>query len=181
MKAPEQVAKKITEVIASKSFKLFRDKKFRRLNNFASIDQEEQDRIFNEIVVTGLALAVLTYENLAKRSDNKSPVLEQYFRNLQLEMTNYYGNWLKEIGSKPADAELWKKLVLMRCDEYRKDEKFFFKKKVEPDNKWPYVTAIGGFRHITRSKGKPEDELYYIFLRLITKIFAEISRSVLSM
>jgi len=178
MKDPEQVAKKITENIAAKSFKLFRDKKFRRLNNFENIDQVEQDRIFNEIVLTGLALAILTFENLEKRT-RETPMFEQYFRYLQLEMANYYGNWLNELGSKPSDVELWKKLVKMRCDEYKKDEKRFLRKKNSLKNEWPHITAIGGFRHITRGKGKPEDELFIIFIRWIAGIYENISKSIL--
>ncbi len=47
------------QIIAEASFSFWNTKSFRALVNFEKIDQTEQDRIFNELEVTGLGLAAL--------------------------------------------------------------------------------------------------------------------------
>ena len=179
MENTEIIARKITEMIADESYHLFRDKKFRRLNNFEKIDQVEQDRIFNEIVVSGLALAVLMFEALAELNSENRKDLEQLFLNLKVETTSYYGNWLKEMGTEVEFADLWKGLIEMRCDEYHKDRDEYLKDIKIKANPWKHIVSIGGFRHITRGKGKAEDELFKIFIHWIDNISKQITKILL--
>jgi hypothetical protein len=182
LKSPDEVARKITEMVASEAFKLFRDKKFRRSSLLETFDQTEQDRIFNEIVVSGLSLAVLMFEALSERAKDKKEI-SQYYAELQMESASRYGNWLKEMGTPPALADMWKGLINMRVDEYRKDYRKY-KRELSDDkakgNPWVFVVAIGGHNHLRRGKGKPEDELLKIFLRWVCSIAEKISRELIS-
>ncbi|OGD65255.1 hypothetical protein A2215_01025 [Candidatus Berkelbacteria bacterium RIFOXYA2_FULL_43_10] len=130
MKAPDIVARKITEKIASSAFKLFRDKKFRRLVELEKFDQTEQDRIFNEIVISGIALGYLFFDTLSERPEYENDV---YFPEIKIELLSSYGNLLKEIGSKDEDASLFKTVIKMRIDEcqkeYRKNKKTYHYRK----------------------------------------------------
>lgn len=166
MKAADTIAKEITNKIAASSFKLFRDRKFRRLAELEKFDQTEQDRIFNEIVISGLALSILFFRTMMeKQKDN-------YFYEVETELFSAYGNILKEIGAQKKDADLFKTVIKMRVDEYQKQ--YIKYKKHLPSEKavvWPFVVAIGGYDHITRGKGKPEDPLYMIFFEWIKKMF----------
>jgi hypothetical protein len=47
----EATAAGLIQVAAHRAFGLFRDKEFRRLASFDRLDQAEQDRVFNELVV----------------------------------------------------------------------------------------------------------------------------------
>ena len=168
-KNPEEIAKKITEDIASSSFDFFKQSDFRELVNFEKLERTEQDRIFNEIVVTGLSLAILMFESMEKVANNKN--LKQFLIEIRVELASYYGNWLKELGTPQEFVDLWKKLIEMRVDEYRKDYQEH-QKELEKDwkkNPWVFVTALGGYHHIRRGKVKQEDKLFKMFLKWVIK------------
>lgn len=180
MQNPEIIARKITEMIVNESFRLFRDKKFRNLCKLETFEQVEQDRIFNEIVVSGLALSILMFESLAELNRGKKQDLEQLYLNLKLEMTSCYGNWLKELGTEQKFVDIWKELIEMRCAEYRKNKEKYLKHMNIEKNPWQHIVSIGGFDHITRGKGKPEDELFQIFIHWVNKISNQIVKTMLN-
>jgi len=164
MKNPEKLARNITEMVANDSFKFFQTKDFVEMSNLKSFEQTEQDRIFNEIVVSGLALAILMFETLGKITEDER--LKQYYMESKTETESRYGNWLKELGSEPEFADSWKPLIRMRTDQYQKDYKKY-KKEFDDrakKNPWIFIVAIGGYDHITRGKGKPKDPLFLHFL-----------------
>lgn len=168
-KNPEEITKKITENIADSAFEFFKKPEFRNLVNFDKLSRTEQDRIFNEIVITGLSLAVLMFEGMEGMAKKESP--KQFYREMQIEMASRYGNWLKEIGTPLEFTDLWKKLIQMRVDEYRKDYQEH-RKKLEKDwkkNPWVFVAALGGYHHIRRGKGKPDDILFKMVLKWVIK------------
>ena len=119
-KEPEEIAKRITEKIAQSSFSFFKNTRFRDLLDFQNLSQIEQDRIFNELVVTGQSAAILMFETLEQRAKTKTAA--QFYRDLQIEIESRYSNWLKELGVEPEHFMLWKKLVKMRTQEYRKTD-----------------------------------------------------------
>lgn len=175
MTSPEELAKRVTEMIAKESFRIFRRKKFRELNNFPQIDQTEQDRIFNELVASGLALSILMFETIAQK---RIGVIEQYLMHARMETLSCYGNMLRNLGVEEEFAGLWKGLIKMRSDEYRKDLKIYLKHgpKTARKNPWPIIVSIGGFKHVTRGKGKPQDPLYKIFLDWICDVTLRIDK-----
>lgn len=180
MREPFEIVKNITETIANDSFRLFRDNKFRKLVDFEAKEQTEQDRIFNEIVVSGISLAVLMFDTLAKINERNNEKAEQFFLHAKMEMRNYYCNWLKSMGVDNNLTDIWKKLIDLRVAEYQKDKERYLKKEdLTKGNIWQHIVAIGGYDHITRGKGEPEDELFKIFIHFIDKMAQEISKQVL--
>lgn len=178
MKNPEMIARKITEQVAESAFGLFKNKKFRNLLDFDSLSQVEQDRIFNEIVLTGLSLAVLMFRSLGEIAQNNA---KDFFNELQMETTSYYRSWLKKLGVAEKDARIWKELIGMRCEEYQKD---FDQNRADlPDpkksNPWIAVLAIGGYHHIRRGKVSPDDPLYSMFLNWVKQQAIMISKTTL--
>lgn len=174
-KNPEEIARRLTEDIANSSFKFFRESELRRLIDFEKLDQKERDRIFNEIVATGLSLAILMFNYLAERTENAKA--KEFYIELKVEMESRYSNWLRELGTPSEFTELWKKLIRMRTEEYERD---FEEHKTELEkewkkNPWVFVTAIGGYRHIRRGRGKPKDPLFKFFLKWIIKTANAIS------
>lgn len=129
--------------------------------------------------MSGLALAILTFEALAGLNSEKRKDLEQFFLNLKVEMTSCYGNWLKELGTEAEFADLWKGLIEMRCDEYHKDNDEYLKDIKIKANPWQHIVSIGGFRHITRGKGKADDELFKIFIHWINNVSKQITKILL--
>lgn len=170
-----EIAKLLTEKIASESFTFFKEPRFRELINFEKISQTEQDRIFNEIVATGIALSVVMFEKLAALAPHEE--IRQFYAELQLEMRSYYANWLKELGTPQKFTDLWKQLIKMRTDEYEKDYQTH-QKELERDwkkNPWVFVATYGGYHHLRRGKGKSEDPLFKMFLKWNIKIANQIT------
>jgi len=168
MKSAEEIAKELISEIAKLSFKLFRNKKFRKLVELESFDQVEQDRIFNEIIISAIVLGDLFYGSVLEEPQNN----KEFFLELKTEFLSGYGNMLIDIGSDKKDADLFKKVILIRVEEYQKIYKK--DKKNLPEYKplaWPFVVAIGGYDHIKRGKGNPEDPLFQLFLDWIKQIY----------
>jgi len=154
----EKIAEKVVKKNTHSAFRIFKDEDIRKLLNFSKINQTEQDRIFNEFVVIGLSLAILTAETISKINEEKN----NSFRKLKDEIFIYYPDWLKELGVEKQYCDIWRKLIEMRCDEYQKDfEKYQAHlpdfRKVNP---WISIVAIGGLHHLRRGKTSPEDPLF---------------------
>lgn len=162
---PEHVAKKITERIASSSFKLFNDKKFRDLVNFDQLTKTEQDRIFNEIVVNAITLDILDLGSLSEQT--KTRFAENFYNETKIELYSYYGNWLRELGTPEEFAGLWKPLIDLRVKEYQKDLKTYRKqiKKTSWLTAWIHIVSLGCLKHIRRGKTKPGDPLFLMLLK----------------
>jgi hypothetical protein len=160
-KNPNEIARVMTEKIAKHAFDMFKNKDFRQLNNFEKIDQIEQDRIFNEIIVSGVVLAIFIFEKLRDASQNKK--FDQFYSEMQMELESSYGNWLRDLGAQEEHASLFKDLIKMRLKEYQKNyHKFQKEVQKRVDTKFPYlfIVAIGGSTHIARNKNKlVEDNL----------------------
>lgn len=158
---PDKAANKLTWEISKSSFKFFRDENFKKLVNFSGLEQIEQDRIFNEIVVTGISLAILMLEALSKLTSGEK---SDYMAALKNKMDEEYSNILRGFGTgiEEYHLDMWQKLIKMRCDEYRRDYREMYKEFSEPKerNGAISVTAIGGLRHIRRGKTNPQDELF---------------------
>lgn len=146
----QEVAARIVDHIAKVSFEKYKEADFRQKLNFASLEEMEQDRIFNELVITGLCLVYLTME--IGESLNRNEESKQTFRNIKNNLTSSYVNMLKGAGVEEKSLlDMWYQLVAMRCEEYRKDfsdHKEMFKDPRQ--NHWVHITAIGGSDHICR-------------------------------
>ncbi len=177
MKLPKEVSQKITERIANSSFKIFKERRFRMWVDFNNLEQTEQDRIFNELVVTGLSLAVLMFKTAAELTTGEK---SNYLNELQIELTSRYGNWLKELGTESKCADMWKELINMRCKEYEKDFQRYKKELPDPQksNPWIPVVAFGGYHHIRRGKTEERDPLFLFLVQWVKNLAIDISKSV---
>lgn len=178
-KNPDELAKILTEKIANSAFAFFRQNNFREAVNFNGLVQEEQDRIFNELVATGVSLAILMFTTMSDLAQKKKKDhVVEFYQELIIELYSRYGNWLRELGTEEKFALMWKDLIEMRVEEYRKDH--LEHKKELPDelkaNPWISVCSIGYLYHIRRGKPEKKDDLFILILRWIKSIAIEISR-----
>lgn len=146
----EEVAEQIVWHISKTAFAKFREEDFRQKLQFERMEQEERDRIFNELVITGLALAYLTLEigeNLNKNHESQAT-----FRNIKNNLASGYVNILRGYGVEDKKLlDLWYQLLAMRCEEYRKDFRDHKQMFTDPrQNHWVHICAIGGSDHICR-------------------------------
>ena len=132
------------------------------------LGQEEQDRIFNELVISGLVLALLFYDTVLENPNSNI----EFFSELKIEMFSAYSSILVELGAKKDDADLFKKVILMRLKECQKD---YEENKAELPSKktlaWPLIVAIGCYDHVTRGEGHPADHAFKITAKWLSDLF----------
>jgi hypothetical protein len=174
--APE-IAADVAMLIAEESFKKFREQGFRDVIGFAAMDQEEQDRVFNEFVVTGLCLVYLTLER--GEDENPNEKSRDTFRQIKNNLTGGYVKTLAGTGVEKEFTDLWYQLVAMRCEEYRQDyetHKEVFTDKRE--NYWVHVCAIGGSDHICRSEDPVVEKLLPQISRWCGQLYINCMRAI---
>jgi hypothetical protein len=108
----------LSQASAHSAFELFQNTSFRRQAGFEKIDQIEQDRIFNELVVAYLVLTMLLLEapDLRVASDFRG-----YLKNLNQQIPKAYVDHLKTLGVEAGYLEDWEKLIALRYEEYARD------------------------------------------------------------
>lgn len=187
----EQMAKitaaMLNQSATTKAFELFRDKKFRNLAHFNSLDQTEQDRIFNELILAFHTLIVLTLEAPDLRVKND---FKEYLQLLKEETPKAYLAQLQELGVENEHLKLWKKLFKMRYEEYSSDrlkareaamivesrDKELTGKDLEDITLFLPVpsVAIGCHYHICRQKVKGRDELFKLTIKWLGRFYIEV-------
>lgn len=173
---PEQIARKITERIAKTSFDLFNDKKFRSLVEFGRLVQTEQDRIFNEIIASAIALGILDLGSLGEQA--KTRFAQNFYNETKVELYSCYGNWLRELGTPEEFAGIWKQLIDLRVNEYQKDLKTY-RKRIKDSSwlmSWIHIVTLGCLHHIRRGKTRPGDPLFMMLLRWLTDSVKDITK-----
>lgn len=169
------------------AFRLFQDKKFRKLLGFNNLEKVEQDRIFNELIVSNLALLMLTLEAPDLRID---PKLKDYFFNFKEEIPRAHVSCLKDLGLEKRYLDDWEKLIKMRYEEYSEDKHKARQAAIKIESKEKELTAdgladiqlllpvqtvaIGCHHHICRGKTEGKDELFKTILRSLGRFYIEI-------
>ena len=77
------------------AFKIYNDKKFRIFINFSTLSKIEQDRIFNELVVSAIALIMLTLETPDLKGESE---LKEYLQFVRDQMPKAHTTELKNFG-----------------------------------------------------------------------------------
>lgn len=182
------LAAAFSNVATVQSFDLFRNKKFRKLAKFNTLNQTEQDRIFNELVVSAHVLIMLTLEAPDLRLDEQlKDAYREFLIKAKDEIPNAYMNQLRELGIPNKFLKVWKKLFEIRYDEYEKDKNEVRMAGIELESKkgdvdvkklkdiqimLPInVVAMGAHRHILRGKTKGRDELFKMLIKWLGKIY----------
>lgn len=114
----DATAATLVRAAAGFAFKLFSDKKFRRLAGFDSLSQGEQDRIFNELVLGALIQTMLLLEAPDLRVP---PEVRNHLATVGKRLPAAHVDYLRETGIEPEHLQIWETLIAMRYDEYARD------------------------------------------------------------
>jgi hypothetical protein len=106
----DTLPKALAMIIAESSFELWQTKDFRLLINFDKISLTEQDRIFNELEVTGLGLYILHLNSLKNFSRFSENDLIDSFLDLN-----------RSVGVEEQYIKIWKQLIDLRLPEYKEN------------------------------------------------------------
>lgn len=175
-----KTAENFVQFLAHASFDFWEQNEFRKLINFDSITQTEQDRIFNELEVSVLGLFVLNldYAILHSKADEQ----ELFYSRLRGAMIEEFLNIYKKLGIEKRFLEQWRVLIDMRLEEYRTDFKIAQKesKKLkdfedeELKGVWAKVETItiDALTHIRRGDVKKDDPLWRFLRKWFTSLEA---------
>lgn len=166
----EQIAEKLVEIISNSGFGYWKEAEFRKLVDFENISQTEQDRIFNEIICSGLILAMMILDDISSNGDlalEKKIVLSR----VRDTIPDGYLNTLKGFGVERKFVRIWKKLIDLRKNEYFKDLTLAknetlaaeeFREFPEIKHAWARIEtiAIDTLHHIRRGKTHVKDQLW---------------------
>lgn len=190
--SPEQIAataaaKGLVQASAHDAFRLFGDKKFRKLAKFETLDQVEQDRIFNELVVAYIVMIMLVLEAPDLRVP---PEFKDYMAMLKKAVSKAYIEELRVLGVESKHLRDWEKLISMRYKEYAKDRHGVraaamqlesMEKNLDLDDLSkiqllvPVQTAaIGCHDHICRGKTDGHDELFKLTLKALSRFYVDV-------
>ncbi|HUK40177.1 MAG TPA: hypothetical protein VLX11_04010 [Candidatus Acidoferrales bacterium] len=183
----EATTANLAQAAADRAYELFCDKEFRRLASFDRLDQGEQDRIFNELVIAFLVLIMLLLEapDLQVAGEFRS-----YLAGLNKRIAGAYVENLKTLGVDARHRSDWEKLISMRYEEYARDkhEVRGAAMKIESAQK-PLdldslskiqllvpvqAVSIGCHHHICRGNTEGQDELFKQILKTLSKFYVEL-------
>jgi hypothetical protein len=183
----EATAAALSQACAGFAFQLFRDKTFRRLADFDQLNQVEQDRIFNELVVSHIVLIMLIVEAPDLRVASE---FRGYLKNLKQGIPKAYVDHIKALGVKAKHLRQWEKLISMRYEEYARDryDVRAAAMQIESEEK-PLdledlskiqllvpvqAVAIGCHHHICRGKVENRDVLFKHILKSLSKFYVDL-------
>jgi len=183
----EETATALVQAAGSSAFHLFKDRQFQRLAGFEQLNQTEQDRIFNELVVAAVVLIMLALEapDLRVAGD-----FRKYLSGLIKKISKAHIAYLRSLGVETEHLRLWEKLIAMRYKEYARDKHDVraAAMQIESSEKGldldglskiqmlvPVQTvAIGCHHHICRGDTREQDELFKLMLHSLSKFYVEI-------
>ena len=162
-KDPKKVAKKMVEKIMISATSFFNDPDIRKIINYSEIDEEERNRILNEIMLSGLGLAILSVETMSKTGSGER---QSHAGMIKKEIRDYYPSQLAEWGVEEKNIKEWEELIEMRCEEYKKDFEECKEDlpEIRDSNPWTPVVATRGSFHILRGKLEPESVFFKHFI-----------------
>ena len=158
---PDKETETLVRRAAASAYGVFINPDFRRLVNWSAQSEQEQDRIFNELLVTGIALLDLIID--AKLPDIK-PGRQHFWRGVKGKVPESFCDWLAGLGIAGQFVDMWKKLIDMRVKEYFDEQKqtraaWAREFKDHPDKSILTEAAarletvvVGSMLHITRGK-----------------------------
>jgi hypothetical protein len=183
----EATAANLAQAATASAYELFCDKEFRRLASFERLDQEEQNRLFNELVVAFLVLVMLLLEAPDLRIAGE---FRNYLAGLNKRISEAYVENLKTLGVEAHHHRDWEKLISMRYEEYARDkhEVRGAAMKIESAGKGLDLDAlskiqllvpvqavsIGCHHHICRGNTDGQDELFKQILKALSKFYVDL-------
>ncbi|MFA6292505.1 MAG: hypothetical protein WC637_12020 [Victivallales bacterium] len=181
-------AKNLAKAAAGSAFTLFNDKTFRQLARFNVLPVVEHDRIFNELLVAGLTLQMLTLEAPDLHiPDDMRPFLKQVAN----EIPATHVRELAGMGVEEEHLGVWRQLISMRYEEYAADRhkaraasmQIEIEAARRPLDREAMdgiqamvpvqVVAIGTHCHVCRGKTEEYDELFKFMLNHLSRFYVE--------
>lgn len=177
----EMKSRKLVLLGANKAFELFKDQQFRSLIKFDKMIEDEQNRVFNELVVTNLILLMLLLDRFALEADRGDK--KEYLTVLRKAVPEYFNSFIGTLGIPEKFVNIWKKLVDLRYDEYInstheirgeflqhddaeiRDHAMDFKLMIFQS------IAIGLYDHIMRGKIYPKSPIYKYLQPYLFKVY----------
>ncbi len=144
---------------------VFGDARFRKLAGLDRLDEEERNRIFNELQVTGIVHIIMEIEDRAPLlPDDRMKIWRETAR----EVPSVFCAWLSEIGVPAEFIGIWRKLIVKRLKEFRAGtfetrdalESQLADEKSESAKRALYrleTEAVLSMLHITRGKAASDD------------------------
>lgn len=177
-KMAQIMAGTLDRAASQNAFQIYRHPKFRELSSLESLEKIEQDRIFNELVVTNIVLLMLSLEANDLRIKEE---LKDYFLVVKDSLPKAHCNELATLGIEKEYLDIWNKLIKLRYEEYSrnkneireasmqfeaKDKELTIKDLEDIQSILPaQTTAFGCFDHICRGKTKGKEELLKFLVR----------------
>ncbi|MEK7065329.1 MAG: hypothetical protein AAB963_02695 [Patescibacteria group bacterium] len=162
---PEKEGEYLLKRANASAYQVFIDQNFRQLTNFDKQSQVEQDRIFNELVVTAVIYVMLMIDGKLDEERIK-PDRIHFWMKLRDMIPDLYVDYLKGLEIAGQHLDIWKRLIDLRWKEYRGEQKntrsAWAKEFAEhPDKDVLNETAVrletvtvGVLLHITRGQAK---------------------------
>jgi hypothetical protein len=182
-----ETARALLQVAGVSAFQFFQDKKFRRSAGFNQLNQTEQDRIFNELVVASIVLIMLILEAPDLRV---AAELRGYLSAVNESISKAYLDYLKSLGVETEYIQQWEKLIDMRYEEYSRDRHDVraaamqiesSEKRLDLDDLSKIqmlvpvqAVAIGCHHHICRGNTEGRDDLFKLTLRSLSRLYIQI-------
>ncbi|HXG50926.1 MAG TPA: hypothetical protein VNN77_05890 [candidate division Zixibacteria bacterium] len=183
----EAAAANLVRAAAGSAFELFSSREFRGPADLERLAPTEQDRIFNELVVSFIVLVVLLLET---PDLEVTAELSGFLGTLKGAVPEAHAAYLKSVGVESVHVRDWKKLIRMRYDEYaggRHDVRAAGM-QLEAQRKTlglddlskmqllvpVHVVAIGCHRHVCRGRTEGRDELLRATFKSLAKFYVEL-------
>jgi hypothetical protein len=181
-------AKSLAKAAASSAFTIFKDKNFRRLARFDALPVAEHDRIFNELLIAGLTLQMLTLEAPDLHIDDD---MRPFLRQIAGEIPAAHVRELAALGIPEENQREWTQLIGMRYEEYAADRhkaraasmQIEIEAARRPLDQGTMegiqamvpvqVVTIGSHCHICRGKTEDYDELFKFMLHHLSRFYVE--------
>lgn len=136
---PYQEASMLVRLVTDSGYKVFTDEQFRKSINF---EKEEQDRIWNEIAVTGLIFLLSFLDDYLKADDSDR---RPFWVEVKNEIIPEFIKWLEELKIPDEFLETWKKSIDLRMEEFKDKRKItfdMFKKEFSDDDTPEFKNAF---------------------------------------
>lgn len=181
---PGLTAENLVKWVQQEAYKIFLNRKFRQILEFEKLPQTEQDRIFNELVVSSLLIMMLTLE---APDINAPEAIKDFLLEIKEEIPKKHLQSLKDLGIENNYRQDWEKLIQMRYHEYQENRLGMREAAMELTSKEspltteklrdiglllpPQVVGMGILSHIRRGKIEENDPLNKIILRWVGDLF----------
>jgi hypothetical protein len=173
MSTREFAGRLVREIVAIKSFSLWRDSHFRELTRFPKLVNKEQDKIFNDLEVAALLYVLMFLEEKASKDGN----LNMIYTNIGEYIIEAFLDLMGEAGLTQKQIKLWRELIEIRELEYKKQMGLIMKETDEWGvfdsgdkllrETWGRVVtlSLGIMEHIKQGKKAATDDPLWIVIR----------------